>query len=187
MIDIRDDSLLKLMPESLKRDKFVAVLAQAVEKELKEAYREAESLANFNDVDKLPEPLLDYLAFQKHVDFYEINLPIEQKRILIKNSIKWHRMKGTPAAVEEVVTSIFGEGIVSEWFEYGGNPHHFKVITSNKSATNEKAEQFLRIVDSVKRKSSKLEKVELSRTEDTNLYFGIVIHTGDNLTIKQVE
>ena len=33
---------------------------------------------------------------------------------------------GTPAAIEQVVRTIFTNGTILEWFEYGGEPYHFK-------------------------------------------------------------
>ena len=135
---------------------------------------------------EIPDSLLDVVAAEKHVDFYNSTLPADQKRQLIARSDFFHQRKGTPAAVEELITILFGEGKVMEWYEYGGEPYHFKVVTNNRSVTNEMAQQFIKAVDSVKNKRSVLEKVEISMSEDMNLYVGSVIHTGDKLLIKQV-
>ncbi len=42
-----------------------------------------------------------------------------------------HTFRGTPYAVEQVIQTYFGDGEVSEWFEYGGQPGMFKVVTTN--------------------------------------------------------
>jgi phage tail P2-like protein len=186
MLSLIDNSIVDLLPPSLKVDPFIVALGEAVEKELKDAYREAESLSNLNDVDKLPEHLLDYLAHQKHVDFYENSLPIEQKRELIKRSQFIHRKKGTPAAVEDLITTLFGEGKVVEWYEYGGDPYHFKVVTNNRSVTQEKAEEFIKALNTVKRLNSILDIVELSTSDEMQLYFAGVVHTGEKLVLWQV-
>lgn len=65
-------------------------------------------------------------------------------------------------------------------------PGYFKVVTTNTAVTEELADQFVRALDSVKRKSAWLEKVEISQTESMNIYFGGVIHTGDTITLEQV-
>ncbi|CEG29788.1 phage tail protein I [Bacillus sp. B-jedd] len=179
-------NITNLLPSSLKSDSFVEALAGAFQKEIRSAYQEAESLASLNEVDRLPEPLMDFLAYQKHVDFYETTLPIEQKRELVKKAQFFHRIKGTPAAVEELISAVFGEGKVVEWFEYGGRPYTFKVVTSNSAVTLEKAEQFIRALDSVKNGRSHLEKVEVTQSEGTSIYYAGVIHIGENLEIKQV-
>lgn len=116
-----------LLPDSLKKDPFIVALAEAAEIELKEAYREAKIIANLHEIDKLPEFLLDFLAHEKHVDFYDNTLPIDKKRELIKNSPMLHRKKGTPWAVEQAVSTIFGDANVEEWYEFDGQPFHFAV------------------------------------------------------------
>lgn len=186
MSSLYDNTFTNLLPSSLKVDPFLVALGEAIEIELKAAYREAESLSNLFEVDKLPEFLLDHLAYQKHVDYYDFTLPIENKRDLIKKAIFFHRQKGTIAAVEDLINTVFGDGQVTEWFEYGGLPFHFKVLTSNPTATHEKADQFIQAINTVKRKTAVLEKVELTQLEEMDLYFGGVLHIGDNLEIKQV-
>lgn len=161
MNSLQDYSVVNLLPESLKKDPFIVALGEAVEKELKEAYREAESLSNFYDVDKLPVPLLDYLAYQKHVDFYEPDLPIEQKRKLVKNTTSWHRKKGTPWAVEQVTSIVFPNAEVVEWFEYGGSPYYFLVkldLEEDFSLSTDKP-RLKRLIDTTKNKRSWLEKI----------------------------
>lgn len=186
MNSIQDYVIHSLLPDSIKKDPFIVALGEAVEIELKEAYREAESMSDFSNVNALSEDLLDYIAYQKHVDFYDYTLPLETKRKLVKESAYFHRIKGTPKAVEMLIETVFGDGKVVEWFEYEGVPGYFKVITNNTSVTNELAEQFIRVLDSAKRKSAWLEKVEITQVDEMNLYIGSVVHTGDKLTLKQV-
>lgn len=186
MNSVNDLTVSKLLPSSLKSDVFTIALVNATEKELKQAFREAESLADLSNIDQLPEYLLDYIAYQKHVDFYENTLSIEIKRGLIKRSRFFHQHKGTPAAVEELINMIFGDGKVVEWFEYDGQPFHFKVVTNNRSVTQEKAEEFLRALNSVKRKTAILDKIELSQSDEMNQYFAFVVQSGEKLVLRQV-
>ena len=44
---------------------------------------------------------------------------------------------GTRRAVERVVTAYFGSGQVQHWYEYGGRPHFFKILTNNPQVTAE--------------------------------------------------
>lgn len=183
MTDMTSFSLKHLLPHSLLQDDENKAMAEAITLMLKRV---------FLDIDKLDpkkpisEHLLDIIAFEEHVDFYDPSLTIEQKRQLIDNSYFFHKRKGTPAAVEQLIEIVFGEGKVVEWFEYGGQPGYFKVVTSNKAVTEELAEQFVRALDSIKRKSAWLEKVEITQVDEMKLYFGGVLHTGDRLTFRQV-
>lgn len=54
----------------------------------------------------IPEPLLDMLAWQFHVDGYEAAITYEDKRRLVDRSILMHRRKGTPWAVAEALRSL---------------------------------------------------------------------------------
>jgi len=174
--------LVSLLPDSLRHDEDTRAIMQAVAEEMKRLFQQFEDLQS----DEIPDFLLDLIAFEKHVDFYSNDLPVEQKRKLINRSSFFHRQKGTPAAVEELIATVFGEGKVVEWFEYGGQPYHFKVVTNNRSVTQEKAEQFLQALNSVKNVRSVLEKIEITQTEDMNLYFAGIVHTGDKIIIRQV-
>lgn len=179
--NLRDLDVKKLLPNSLHKDKFtIALLRAFYEEVLSILDKTEENLLSF------PDSLLDLLAFEKHVDFYDPSLPIEQKRQLIDRSRFFHRQKGTPAAVEDLIITLFGEGKVVEWFEYDGQPYHFKVVTNNRSVTQEKAQEFIKALNSVKRLTAILDKVELTQTEDMNIYFAGVLHTGDQITIRQV-
>ncbi|GFN35914.1 phage tail protein I [Tepidimicrobium xylanilyticum] len=91
-------------------------------------------------VNELDNSALDELAWQLHVDWYDAHADIEVKRQLIKNAIKVYRYRGTPYAIEQVIEDYFDDGEVEEWFEYGGDPYYFRVITSNTAVIGELAD-----------------------------------------------
>src|SRR5690606_24826621 len=119
------EDALKLLPYSLKQDPVLVAMFEAVVIQLHEAYEEAETLSNLVDVDKIPERLLDLLAYENHVDFYDSDLTVEQKRELVKKSFSWHRKKGTRWAVEQILHIFFKDVDLYEWFEYDGTPYRF--------------------------------------------------------------
>ncbi|AJK27748.1 phage tail protein I [Paenibacillus larvae] len=186
MINIQNVSLLDILSPNLRKDPTISAAAKSIDEELREITAEISNLSLFDRLDELTDSEVNELAYQFHVDFYDPKLPIEQKRELVKKSIPFHRRKGTPSAVEELVSILFGEGRVEEWFEYGGNPFHFRVLTNNPEVTQGKAIEFYRAVESVKRLSARLERVILSQTEEMSLYVGCVLHTGEKMIIRQV-
>lgn len=121
------NDLFKLLPYSLQQDPVLKAIAQAGEIQLKQAYQEAELISNLVEIDKVPEKLLDLLAYEKHVDFYQVNAPIIQKRNIVKSSISLHRKKGTPYAIEQVLKAIELKAEVLEWWQYDVDPYHFTV------------------------------------------------------------
>ncbi|MBU5672654.1 phage tail protein I [Paenibacillus brevis] len=184
MIDLKSLSILDMLPDNLKRDPNIAAAAKALDSSLQGLSEQIMKLPRFQRLDQLNDDEADELAWQFHVDFYDPDLPIEQKRELVKNAFLFHRRKGTPAAVEELIEILFGTGQVEEWFEYGGEPGYFRVRTTDQSATNERAQEFIRAVDSVRRLSAHLESVILEETIQANdLYFGGTLHIGEFITI----
>jgi len=185
MIKISDVSLYNLLPPSLQTDPATAAAARSLDSELNQLADQITLLSKFSRLDELTSEETDELAWQYNVPFYDPTLPLSLRREIVKNSFRWHRSKGTPAAVEELMTTIFGDGIVEEWFEYGGQPGYFRVITSNFSATTEHAERFLRLVNSVKNARSWLDTVLIRLVEDTQFNFGTAVYMADKIQITQ--
>ena len=182
MINLDQLKLIDLVPPNLRGDPQVQAAASALNDQLLAVTNLIPQLAILHRIDELPEAWVDELAWQWHVDFYDPTLPLWQRRELVKTGLSIHKRRGTPAAVEELMTTIFGDGIVEEWFEYGGQPGYFRVITSNFSATTDQAQRFLWAVDSVKNARSWLDSVVIRLVEDT---FGSPVHFGDKITLKQ--
>lgn len=127
MLELKDDSLQQILPSSIASDKTVQDIAKAISAKLQHINRQTELILLLPRLDELSEALVDELAWQYHVDFYDYQADIEKKRALVRNAIAWHRYKGTPAAVEEVCTAVFQSARVFEWWLYGGEPYHFQV------------------------------------------------------------
>lgn len=63
--------------------------------------------------------LVDILAWQFHVDFYDASRDIEFRKRLVQMSIIWHKTKGTVALVQDVLDTYWPHGAtISEWFDY---------------------------------------------------------------------
>lgn len=167
--DLESVSLLDILPPNLLADAQINAAAQALDVELQKISAATKEALLLPRLDELPEAVIDLLAWQWHVDFYEpIGMDIETKRRLIKNSIAWHRIKGTPAAVEEVVSAVFDTSHVQEWFEYGGKPYHFKVVTEDVTTDKNVLERMRRAINAAKNARSWLETVEfILHLEDT--------------------
>lgn len=76
----------------------------------------------------LPEPVLDLLAWQLHVESYETAVDVAAKRQLIAGSLLLHRRRGTPWAVRTaLVTALRLPTVIRQWWEYGGRPYFFRV------------------------------------------------------------
>lgn len=186
MQDLKNVDLLKLQTKYMQQDPTTQAMCAALTPQLRQVAGETKNCLIIPRVDELPEEVLDELAHELHVDWYDATASIEVKRNLIKNSDKVHMYLGTPFAVEQVVHDYFGDGYVEEWFEYGGQPYYFRVVTSNSAVTGELANQFAQAVEKVKRKSTILEQVIVAMSADLPEFFGFTVQTGDFYTVEQV-
>ena len=151
------------------QDEFVKALAESSEIQIKELFKEIEDAYDITNIDKLPESLLDYIAYERHVDFYEYDSTVEQKRELIKLSTKWHRHKGTKYAVEKVAETVFGGSSVLEWFEYDGMPFKFMVEIKQYNKVTGTKDKLLMLIEATKNKRSWLDGISLLIADETIL------------------
>lgn len=136
------DNMMQQFPIALQKDPKTVALGQAIAKVMESRQDEIDSLRIYTRIDELPEWLLDILARDFAVDWYDRSYTLEEKRKTIKDSFYVHRHRGTKAAVERAISAIYPNPKVLEWFEYGGDPYHFKLrITVDFAAINEDKHQ----------------------------------------------
>lgn len=184
MKTLNDVSMLDVVPYSIAGDQQVEAISAAVSPQLQEvtqAIRECLLLAR---LDELPENIVDLLAWQYHVDFYEPELTLQQRRNLVRTAIDAHRRKGTPYAVELVVKAILNEGVVQEWFEYGGEPYRFRIVKIDGQMPDAAIyDRLKKAIQSVKNTRSWLDGISLHREIGSTVYVGSVSSTYRKVTI----
>lgn len=170
---------LDLLPESLHCDEDAVALAKAIFSEIRLITNEISQVYIFSRLGDLPEPVIDLLAWQLHVDFYDPELSLQQKREFVERSPSWHRIKGTPWAVETVSSILFPTAKVKEWFEYGGQPYYFKILIDLDcfSSSTASMKQLVRVIDAAKNKRSWLESIVLVTNSDQPVTYSIIFRT----------
>ena len=159
MTDLYNGELLQQMaqmPEA--EDKRVKALSFALARGKQWAMDFAVKSQTQAGIDKLDYEMLDILAVETNTQYYLENMPWEMKRAVLKGVLKWKTLAGTAGAVREVVETIFGNGSLHEWFEYGGNPGYFKVDIGTM-LTEDNVAWFMRVVSQVKPARAHLEAV----------------------------
>lgn len=160
MINIHDGQITDLLSNSLRHNPETIAIAYAVLQEKLRILALAERTRLMAAVDSLEERILDYLAVELRTPAYEDSLPLETKRTLIKGTLPYYASLGTPAAVDWVIKAVFGNGGIDEWFNYGGEPHHFQVkIPIAGMITPKMMEELRRMIASVKRLTSWLDGI----------------------------
>ena len=119
------ENLLSTLPDYMRRDETTFALAKSVSEILASAPKAIDGIKIYASINELPEELLDILAYDFKVDWWDPNYTIEQKRRTLKDSWNVFRSLGTKHAVETAISAIYSDTTVTEWFEYGGEPYHF--------------------------------------------------------------
>lgn len=171
-MNLDDVKMENLLPFWMKENPDDVALAKQVNKAIRKLYATSQLLTTWDKLDQLPEEVLDRLAWELDVDWYDSGASKETKVALIRDSEYIHSKKGTVAAVEKVIKAYFGDEKLMEWFEYGGDPHHFKVFTTNPNLVAQNLEKFLYMLEKVKRKSSKLDAIMIGLTGIEYVYLG---------------
>lgn len=181
--------LVKLLPEFMRGDRANRGLAAGANIVLRDVATKAKLLTVWNRIDSMSDEQLDELAWELNVEWYKSTADIQTKRAIIKNSDKVHAKLGTKWAVEQIITDYFGSGAVREWWEYGGEPYHFKVFSTNPGLVNEHHDEFLAMLEVVKRKSAWLDAVIISLTGEMNIFAGVATHdlTFETHTMGDIE
>lgn len=142
-------------------------------------------------IDSADEKVLDYLAVELRTPAYKDTFPLDVKRRLIAGTLPFYARLGTPAAVNWIIRSIFGEGHMEDWFSYDGDPHHFRAFVGSDGATitPEALDEFRRAVASVKRLSSWMDSIITSTTmEAATVYMTPDFHeTYSKTTLPNLE
>lgn len=181
---ITEVDLLQTLPIALTHDEAVIAFAKALAVGLQKNAELAKEAGIYYRIDQLPEKMLDMLAVDLHVDWYDFNAKIDRKRVVIASSVFVHRYMGTPAAVQRVLDDYFGEGKVVEWFEYGGSHHHFRIETDNLSMVDQNLERFLSIMSRAKRASAVLDEIEVKLEQRPIIGTGIAARSSFDITCR---
>ena len=167
---ISEDMLLYSAPDVLKSDEGMNPLVQVLAKKLSKLSADSLAPIIYAKIDQLSEGLLDMLANDFKVDWYDYNWDLETKRRSIADAFNVHRHLGTAGAVKSAIQDIWPLSYVREWFEYGGEPYHYRiyVVAGYGEVDDAKVHQAIRRVVNVR---SVLDSISYSgETGETTLY-----------------
>lgn len=124
-----DIKLIDLMPKSIRFDKKIIAACEAFQPELNELHKLMAYAPLYENIDSMPESILQFLAFENGVDGAEwfIAGTIDKRRELIKNSFLLNKLRGTRWAVERIFELLGWTVELKEWFEEGAKPYTFRV------------------------------------------------------------
>lgn len=162
---ITRENLMFTFPRAIAEDKSLYTLGDEAAQLFVIRKRETDIPRIFPAIDRLDEAVLDILAYDLKVDWYDYDYPIQAKRELIKNSVLAHKRLGTVYAVKSVLNSLYPNSELEEWFTYDGTPGCFRLNVNVSNSAEDGAvivystEEILRRIATVKRLSAHLEGV----------------------------
>lgn len=181
MVTLKDAQITSVLPPHMATEARTKALSRTLNKLVNMALGYVPGALLFTNIDKLSEEVIDMMAVDMRTHFYDETLPLDTKRQLVKNTLYWHTIAGTPGAIEKLADVVFGEGTVGEWFNEGLDPGYFNVQSVNQKVTDEKANDFIRLLESIKRKSQHLAEVQL--VSDGQLALNVFIATIEEETV----
>lgn len=125
---LADIRFADLLPDSISKDPSIEAAASAIGDELQHLNAQLRNVLIYERLDELEGDVLNLLAWQFSVDFFDIRMPDRNKRKLIRNSIAWHKKKGTAWAVKQVLSAsgfrdvevVSHSTLIEKWVEAGG-------------------------------------------------------------------
>lgn len=118
-MSIFNPNMAKLLPKFMKADETDVALSHAMDVLLAKPANKSKILRKWDQIDNMNDAQLDEMAWEFNIDWWDSSFSLETKRSVIRTCYRVHEKRGTKWAVEELITSAFGMGKVTEWFEYG--------------------------------------------------------------------
>lgn len=141
-LGITKENLLLIVPPALTHDPAMMARAAADAEAMAARLAEIDRVRIISNIDGLDETVLDILARDFKVDWWDPEYSIEEKRRTLKGSWRVHKILGTKAAVETAIRAIYPLTTVEEWFEYeGGKPYHFRLNIDITSDSGDRVRQ----------------------------------------------
>lgn len=168
--ELRMTGLLAGLPPIPANTPWVKVLEKVyVQMQLKTlAY--ADKLRIYTHLDDVSEEVLDVLAAQFKVDWYDQSWPLETKRRVIKTALEVRRFYGTDWATQTALRSIYPGSKIVEWYDYDGTPGHFIVECDISDSWEQPSiDEIKRITNIYKRMTAHLEHIRFTVTAQQNV------------------
>ena len=156
----------RLVPRFIYNDPNGYALSKAIEAAFEYVIEKVEEgLAILQNPDSMPEWRLDELAEDYNI-LYDYEADVETKRGWIKNARAFYLLYGTAEGIVRYLEAAFDSASVDEWWEYGGEPYHFRVNATGE--WSEEAEAWaMKSVEAVKNLRSVLDTITFNTGDVT--------------------
>ena len=190
MSNLTAENMLSRLPSVLHSDVSTEALAEVTAEALENRIIENNKGMVYITIDIQEEELLDILAKDFKVDWWSADYTLQEKRDILKKSWHVHRLLGTKAAVESAISSVYGSAHVEEWFEYGGDPYHFRVLIDSEEtmADSDKLKTVISKIIFYKNLRSELDDINFTQIQPLpKRYIGTAVQASNYTTLTMDE
>ena len=174
MIKLKDALLSDILPHSLLGTVDMDAYAMTLRDAIRIILGMSEKTMVYYNFDKQSEKIVDLMALEWRTQFYDGEMELERKKELVKNTLPWYLIAGTDGAVNGLLETLFGNGRIVPWYEYGGQPYHAKV-SANIEYSEDIMEKFDTMLRKVKKASTILDEIEMKNFTDARIHTGVFI------------
>lgn len=161
-----DFNIERLVPRHILADKNGYALAKAIERAFQIVAEAAQNgIDIIKDPQKMPEWRLDERAGELGC-LYDYNGTVEQKRYWISQATYLYSVYGTPQAIYNFLEGFFQTVEVEEWWQYSGDPYHFRVTVSGEGYSADKIAWATKAILGVKNVRSVLDDVTIDNSSE---------------------
>lgn len=155
-------------------------MGYAVDRQMKKLMQFMRKVSVWSDLDHVDPKYYDYLAASLRAPYYSSEYDDEMRLEILKKTLQIYMFSGTVLAEEELLKRIFTDAVFVPWYEYGGEPFHFKIATPTEPS-EEMIRKFLTILQRVKAQRSILDGIDTKKyTINLKAYaaLGAIIYEG---------
>lgn len=121
------ETLLGSFPYPLKGTPEIYALAMLAAGTLGDDFAGLPALDLYGRIDELPDALLDTIAYDLKVDWWDADAPLDVKRRVLLSAWTVKRGLGSVGAVNRAIGDVYEGASVQDWYDYGGKPYHYRL------------------------------------------------------------
>lgn len=134
---LREARIVDGVPRIVAGQEWVQALSEALGLLHERTLDFADASQIYTALDTAPEEILDALAVNWKIEWYDTGYSLEQKRRIVQTALTVRRLMGTVRAVKLQADAIYPGTEVEEWFDYGGDPGYFRLFVNITDTTAE--------------------------------------------------
>lgn len=134
---LREAQIADGLPRVLREQPWAMALSLAVAELHKKTMDYIDGSQIYTAIDIVAEEVLDALAVNWKIDWYDTEYDIEKKRRIVKTAMDVRRIMGTTRATRMQADAIYPGTMLEEWFEYHGEAGYFRLFVDITGSTED--------------------------------------------------